>query len=144
MRRFMAVLLVALFCGFALFACSSETEYKDGTYRAEYSAYDTYGYKAYLVVTVQGGVVTAMEFDAVMEDGSLKSQDENYQKDMESVQGTYPAKYSADLVNQYLTTKNINEVDDIAGATEASQSFKSLFAALEPSMISGNTATVVI
>lgn len=146
MRRFAAIVLSLALCSFAFFACSSETTYQDGTYRAEYASYDAFGYKSFLVVTVQGGNVTAMEFDSLDEAGELKSQNEEYRAEMEAIQGTYPEKYSADLINQYMgmEVKDIDKVDDVAGATEASQSFKALFKALVPSMEQGNTTTIII
>lgn len=138
-RIFLASLLSTLM----LAGCGS-TSYKDGVYRAEFQNYDSRGYKDFMEITVENAAVTEIVFNAVTEDGTLKTDDEKYQKDMETVQGTYPARYSQDLVNQYLETHNISDVDTIAGATYSSDSFTALFKALESSMASGDTATVVV
>lgn len=146
MKRLAVVVLAGMLCVSLFCACSSSpsSSYQDGVYRAEYAEFDAYGYKQYLEVTVEGGVVTAMDYDAVTQTGSKKNDDEDYRAAMEVVQGTYPEKFSSDLVNQYLNTQNINEVDAVAGATEASDSFVELFNALEPSMRAGTAETVVI
>ena len=144
MRKIWAVWLAAL-CVLGLLAgCSQSKSFQDGVYSASFSDYDSRGYKDFLEVTVENSAVTSVRYDAVDANGALRSQDEKYRKDMEAVQGTYPEKYSADLVNQYMEEQDIDKVDTIAGATYSTQCFLALFKALEPSMQSGDTTPVVV
>ena len=138
-KIFLATLLSMLM----LTGCGAKS-YKDGVYRAEFQRYDSRGYKDFIEVTVENATVTGIVYNAVTESGALKTDDEKYQKDMETVQGTNPSRYSQDLVNQYMETHSISDVDTIAGATYSSDSFVALFKALESSMTSGKTETVLV
>ena len=146
MKRFAASFLTILLLFLSLSGCNSTSSatFLDGTYRAETSAQDTWGYRPYLIVTVQDGDVTEIEYDAVAEDGTLKSKDAALQSEMESVQGTYPDRYNSDLENQYMEHQNIENVELVAGATESSHAFKALFEALIPHMRAGDTTTLIV
>ena len=146
MKKFIKLMAVVI-CVFAFTACSeaSFTNLQDGTYRAEYKNFDVYGWKDYIEVTVEDGEISELVFDAVnMEDGSLKSEDENYKSEMEPIVGTYPAKYNADLINQFLESGKISAVDVVAGATQSTGSFKTLLTNIVPSIKAGDTATVLV
>ena len=55
------------------------------------------------------GEISELVFDAVnMDNDRLKSEDESYKTQMEPIVGTYPAKYSKDLINQ-LPSLNVGE-----------------------------------
>ena len=138
MKKFIKLMAVVI-CVFAFTACSeaSFTNLQDGTYRAEYKNFDVYGWKDYIEVTVENGEISELVFDAVnIEDGSLKSEDENYKSEMEPIVGTYPAKYNTDLINQFLESGKISAVDVVAGATQSTGSFKTL-CRLRPGGLSG-------
>ena len=139
--------MAVVICVFAFTACSeaSFTNLQDGTYRAEYKNFDVYGWKDYIEVTVEDGEISELVFDAVnMEDGSLKSEDENYKSEMEPIVGTYPAKYNADLINQFLESGKISAVDVVAGATQSTGSFKTLLTNIVPNIKEGNTEIVLV
>ncbi len=144
MHKTVAAVLSALLSLMLLAGCSGTKAYKDGSYRAEFQNYDSRGYKDFLEITVEDTVVTSILFNAVSESGLYKNDDSKYQEEMDAVQGTYPARFSQDLVNQYLETHKIDDVDTIAGATYSTESFLALFKALEPQMTSGNTETLVV
>lgn len=150
MKRFTAILLAFLVCISLVTACGLAEEnktYVDGTYTARFKEPSSSNdYVDYLIVTVSGGVVTGMEYDAYYKDDEtqLRSQDEKYERDMNKVSDTYPRRYGPDLVNQYMEKGDIDLVDDVAGATWSSESFKALFKALEPSMQSGSTEVVLV
>ena len=146
MKKFIKLMAVVI-CVFAFTACSeaSFTNLQDGTYRAEYKNFDVYGWKDYIEVTVEDGEISELVFDAVnMEDGSLKSEDENYKSEMEPIVGTYPAKYNADLINQFLESGKISAVDVVAGATQSTGSFKTLLTNIVPNIKAGNTEIVLV
>lgn len=144
MKKILIFTVAALFCLTLLAGCKSNAAFVDGTYRAEYDAADGYGYTQYLVVTVENNTVTSIEFDALADDGTRKSKDQDYADQMEAVQGTYPQKYTTDLVNQYLASQDIGQVDTVAGATISSKEFKQLFGALEQNMQNGNETIVYV
>lgn len=140
-------LIAVVICVFAFTACSEEsfTNLQDGTYRAEYKNYDVYGWKDYIEITVEDGEISELVFDAVnMEDDTLKSEDESYKTQMEPIVGTYPAKYNADLINQFLESGKISAVDVVAGATQSTGSFKTLLTNIVPNIKAGDTTTVLV
>ena len=141
-------LLVLLIIGIFMItsACStSEIKIEDGTYRAEYADFDAKGYKDFVEVTFEGGKVIKVVADAINgKDGSLKSESPEFREEMKRISGTYPEKYYADLINQYLANPNAEEIDIVAGATESSESFIVLLKALEKSMRAGYTGTVIV
>ena len=146
MKKFIKLMAVVI-CVFAFTACSeaSFTNLQDGTYRAEYKNFDVYGWKDYIEVTVENGEISELVFDAVnIEDGSLKSEDENYKSEMEPIVGTYPAKYNADIINQFLESGKISAVDVVAGATQSTGSFKTLLTNIVPNIKEGNTEIVLV
>ena len=147
MKKLIKLLCVTVLCLFAFTACSesSFTNLKDGQYRAEYKNFDAYGWKDFIEVTVVDGEISQLVYDAVnIENGTLKSEDEAYKKQMEPIVGTYPAKYTKDLINQFMENNTISAVDVVAGATQATGSFKTLLTNIAPSLQSGNTEIVLV
>jgi len=126
-------------------ACTGDIRVADGTYRAEYADYDSKGYKDFVEVTFEDGVVTKVVADAVhYKTGEYKSESPEFREEMLQIAGTYPEQYYADLINQYLANPNADKIDIVAGATESSQSFIVLLKALEKSIRAGNTETVIV
>ncbi len=148
MQRCLAACAAFMFLAFGLCACGAQekdVQWVDGTYTAEFKEYDSYGYKDYLVLTVQDGGITAVEYDGKNAEGTLKTAEEKYGADMEKTQGTSPVRYTADLGNQLVEKGLIDQVDDIAGATWSSECFKALFNALaENSLPSGDTSLLLV
>lgn len=147
MKKLIKAIAVAVMCIFALTACSADsfTNLQDGTYRAEYKDFDVYGWKDYIEITVTDGEISQLVFDAVnMEDGTLKSESESYKNEMEPIVGTYPAKYNADLINQFLESGKISAVDVVAGATQSTGSFKTLLTSIVPNVQNGDTSVVLV
>lgn len=148
MRKFTLAAMAMAFGLLLLSSCgviSQSGTYQNGVYRAEFEGYDSYGYRDFIEVTVQDGTVTAIVYNGVNEEGTLKTEDEKYATDMQAaVHDTYPQKYTSDLINQMLEKQDIEKVDILAGATYSSQSFKTLFNALRQNMLAGNEETVVV
>lgn len=146
MKKIFAIIAALLAIAMPLTACSSSSDgYKDGSYRAEGKTADEHGWKEYLVVTVEGGEITAVEFDYSNADGAKKSEDEEYKATMLQYGGTtYPAEFCQNLEDAYLEKQTSAEVDTIAGATTSSVHFKKLAAALEGAMKKGKKDIVVV
>lgn len=142
MKKAFAVFCMLVFALGTLTGCSSS--YKDGLYHAEFSDYDEHGWKEYVDVQVTDGSVTVLTFDGIDADGNKKSEDETYRSTMESVEGTYPAKFYADITNQYLESGKLANVATVAGATVSTGHFKQLMGALEKNFSSGDTTACVV
>ena len=74
----------------------------------------------------------------------LKSEDEGYKADMESIVGTYPAKYNENLINQFLESGKVSSVDIVAGATESTGNFKTLIMAAMENATEGETEVEIV
>lgn len=135
----LAVMLLA--CG-VLVGCGAE--YKDGVYHAEFAEFDDHGWKEYVDVQVDGGKVTVLSFDGVNADGAKKSEDETYRSTMDSISGTYPAKFYSDIVNQYLESGKLKDVATVAGATVSTDHFRQLMHALEENFSTGDTSVRIV
>ena len=144
MKRIISILIVlcSLLC---LTSCDSDTVIKDGTYRAEFDSFDESGYKDFVELTFKDGNVTEVTMDAVSEtDGSLKSESDTYRESMETIAGTYPAKYYQDLINQYIGYGDSSGVLIVAGATSTSNNIIRLLTSLETALKNGNYTDAVI
>ena len=138
-----ASVIAALLMALTLFAgCGAS--YQDGVYHAEFKDYDSHGWKEYVDVQVQDNKVTVLTFDGVNADGDKKSEDEDSRASMEPVKGTYPAKFYADITNQYLEKGELKDVTTVAGATLSTDNFKALMLALESNMKDGVTDPVIV
>ncbi len=145
MKKIISILIV-LAALFSLTSCDSNTKVSDGTYRAEYDSYDDSGYKDFVEITFKDGLVTEVTMDAVSEaDGSLKSESDEYRESMETIAGTYPAKYYQDLINQYIGSGDSSGVLIVAGATSTSNAIIKLLTSLEAAMKAGTyNGTVLV
>ena len=147
MKKIIKAMVVAVMCMLAFTACSTDsfTNLQDGTYRAEYKDFDVYGWKDYIEITVTDGEISQLVFDSINMDGeTLKSESESYKNEMEPIVGTYPAKYNADLINQFLESGKISAIDVVAGATQSTGSFKTLLTNIVPNVQGGDTAVVIV
>ena len=145
MKKLIAIFAALLAIALPLTACGSSDGYKDGSYRAEGSAADDHGWKPYLVVTVDGGAITAVEYDYVNGDGLKKSEDEDYKNNMLTYGGTtYPAEFTQKIEEGYVAAQKGADVDTVAGATTSTTNFKKLAAELEKSMAKGKKDIVVV
>jgi major membrane immunogen (membrane-anchored lipoprotein) len=134
-----AVLSISLFAG-----CGAQATYKDGTYKAEYSAADSRGWKPQLSLVIKEDKITEVTFDYVNEAGALKTADEAYKTAMEAKTGTYPAKYTEDLEKALIEKQKVEDVAAVTGATSSSANFNALAAAALEKAKAGDTATAIV
>lgn len=100
--------------------------YADGTYRVEADKADDHGWKPFVVLEIKDHTIAAVNFDYANDEDKLKSDDVEYQKSMEAVTGTYPAKYEEELEKQLLDKQVISLIDGVSGATTSTHNFKAL------------------
>lgn len=143
--KFRLFVVVILLLGMVV-ACSSG--YVDGEYRAEFAAYDSLGFKEFLVARVENGKVTMLRIDGQDANGITKTNNKNYRIAMELATGTYPDKVFETLDGRYLLIaqqkKSKQTVDAVAGATLTSNNYAVLFKALQKAFVSGDTTTVIV
>lgn len=116
----------------------------DGTYRAEYDKEDSHGWKAFVEVTVEGGQMTAVNFDYINADGAFKSEDAGYNTQMKDIIGISPAEFKVALADSLIATQNPAKIDAVTGATISSDEFVAFTTALMEQMQAGNTEVLVI
>ncbi|MFH0395433.1 FMN-binding protein [Streptococcus sp. A34] len=117
--------------------------WKDGTYKAE-SGKDDYGYKIVHTLTVKDGKITESKFDYEAEDGSLKSTNEEYNKNMKDKAGVSAGEAIEQLNAALVDTQDISAVEVVSGATNTSEDFKKSTEALLAVAAEGNTETVTL
>lgn len=150
--------LVVLGAVFALAACGSKQEststssstsssttetvvLKDGTYKAE-SGKDDYGYKIVHTLTVKDGKISESKFDYEAEDGSLKSANEEYNKNMKDKAGVSAGEAIEQLNAALVEKQDLSAVEVVSGATHTSEDFKKSTEALLAAAAEGKTETV--
>jgi len=118
--------------------------YKDGEYTVEAAEY-SHGYKDYVIVTVSGGEITAVEFDSKNEEGGKKSEDAAYKESMTAYGGTtYPEKFFPEIVENYMAAGSLETMESVAGATSSSNAFKELMAKALENAKEGKTGVDVL
>lgn len=141
MKRVGLLVMMAALIGLA--SCEKEEDlmYKNGTYKAETEEY-SYGWKTFMEVTISDDVQTVVVFDAMTEDGSLKSEttSETYPMD------PHPTVWIPELEAQYMAIdiKNYSTVDGITGATHASDDAEALFALMLDAAKEGDTSVQIL
>ncbi|MBN7774603.1 FMN-binding protein [Clostridium aminobutyricum] len=119
--------------------------YDDGVYKVEADAFDDHGWKPFIELTIKDDKITNVVFDYKDESGNLKTADAEYKKNMEKANGTYPEKYSKELVQQLLDKQVISQVDAVTGATTSSNNFTALVEyALDDMAEVGDTQPAII
>lgn len=142
MRKIIGILLIVLTLG--LVACAGgNVTYKDGSYRAEYSAFDSRGWKPYLEVVVSGGKISEARFDYVNATGALKSQDAAYNSRMEASSGNNVTKFVVDA-GAALVAKQNAPIDTITGATSSTANFNELAQVLLAKAKTGDKSLSII
>ncbi|WP_161950993.1 FMN-binding protein, partial [Streptococcus suis] len=89
---------------------------KDGTYKAE-SGKDDYGYKIVHTLTVKDGKISESKFDYEAEDGSLKSANEEYNKNMKDKAGVSAGEAIEQLNAALVEKQDLSAVEVVSGAT---------------------------
>lgn len=103
----------------------NETTFKDGTFKAEGKP-DERGWKGTIEITVEGGKITTVNYDEVNDKGAKKSEDTEYGKSMKSASGVTPSEAYEKLKTSLVETQDPDAVEVVSGATESSDSFKTL------------------
>lgn len=126
-----------------LAGCSSAAKLKDGTYRAQMDQAE-HGWQDYLTITVSGGKITDVDYDALDEEGNHKSEDADYRASMEPVSGTYPAEFMPKLEQMLKGQSDASKIEKVTGATNSSNNFKRLAEKVLEKAKAGDTSTATV
>jgi major membrane immunogen (membrane-anchored lipoprotein) len=144
MRKSIVMLTIATIVAL-LFAGCGQGDVETTTYRAEYSAMDSHGWKPFVEVSVtEAGKITEVDFDYVNPAGDRKSNDDGYNSRMLQITGkTNPEQFTVAL-EKALVEKQSAPVDVIAGATHSVENFNALAQAALAKVKAGDSSTAVL
>ena len=97
----------------------------DGYYTAEEAEYHD-GWKEYLTIYVNNGMIVTVDFDGRNSSGFVKTWDMDYMRMMNKKTGTYPNKYARAYTSELVAKQSAEGIDAVSGATESYRSFKQL------------------
>ncbi|QGU93962.1 FMN-binding protein [Clostridium bovifaecis] len=117
---------------------------KDGKYKAEAKDFDDKGWKPFVEIEVKGGKIAAANFDYTNKEGKFKSEDAEYNKNMEAKVKTGPAKYTKQLEDALVEKQDPTKVDTVAGATHSVDNFRKLAGKALESAKTGDTAVTAV
>ena len=115
----------------------------DGYYTATMSDYSQW-WKAYVTFFMMNHRIVNVEYNARNKAGFIKSWDSAYMRNMNSVMGTYPNRYTRDYAAQFLEKQGQEEIDLLTGATSSGGNFQKLTAALLESVRTGDTKIQIV
>ncbi len=132
------LIILAVFC----MACSDENVMQDGYYSAQMQN-EYFGWYEFVTITVKNNEIVATEFNAKNDSGFIKSWDNAYMKNMNSISGTYPNEYTRKYAAQ-LTEKQSDDIDTLTGATSSGENFKLLAKAVIEQAKKGDSSVVFV
>lgn len=89
-----SILVILVLAALVVIVRQTHGGMKDGYYTAEMEEFDEHGWKEYLCIQVKKGKIVSAEFNARNASGFIKAWDNSYMKNMLSVTGNYPNKYT--------------------------------------------------
>ena len=98
---------------------------EDGTFNAVGEP-DERGYIGQIEITVEGGEITTVDYDEVSEDGTAKSEDDEYAERYKAASGLTPVEVYEQLEADLVEKQDPNAVEIISEATTSSEQFKTL------------------
>ena len=143
MKHTICKLLPLLLLTLMLAGCGKTEELQDGYYTAQASDYH-HGWKEYITITVKGGKIISVEYNAENASGFIKSWDNAYMQTMLGVTGTYPNEYMRYYAGELLEKQGEEEIDALSGATSSYSSFQKLEAAVIEQAKNGDSNIVLV
>lgn len=123
--------------------CSFGNKMKDGYYTAEMSDF-SHGWKEYVCILVKNDKIVSAEFNAKDPSGFIKAWDNEYMRNMSSIQNTYPNKYTREYVQQLIDGQKDTKVDIVSGASSSGRNFEKLVPAVINQAKKGDSAVTVV
>lgn len=142
-KKYLSFLLITSLLLIVLTGCNIGSKMKDGYYTAEMSDF-SHGWKEYVCILVKNDKIVSAEFNAKSESGFIKAWDNEYMRNMGTVSGTYPNKYTREYVQQLLEKQKDIQVDMVTGATSSGNNFEKLTAAVIEQAKKGDSTTIIV
>lgn len=142
-RRGLVLVLTLIMVMVFMTGCGGKNSLKDGYYTAQMAEFE-HGWKEYLCIQVKHGNIVSAEFNAKNESGFIKAWDNNYMKNMMSVQDTYPNKYTREYVQQLINEQQDIEIDIVSGASSSGGNFTRLVDAVLRQAEQGDSNVVIV
>lgn len=142
-KKHLSFLLITSLLLMVLTGCNIGSKMKDGYYTAEMSDF-SHGWKEYVCILVKNDKIVSAEFNAKSESGFIKAWDNEYMRNMGTVSGTYPNKYTREYVQQLLEKQKDIQVDMVTGATSSGNNFEKLAAAVIEQAKKGDSTTIIV
>ncbi|MCI8338422.1 MAG: FMN-binding protein [Lachnospiraceae bacterium] len=144
MKKIMiSALSICLLACSLLTSCGEKEGMQDGYYTAELSEYH-FGWKEFVTICVMEDKIVSVEYNAKNPSGFIKSWDIAYMRNMNSVQGTYPNKYTRTYGAQLLEEQNADHLDAVSGASSSGKNFNKLAAAVLEKAKKGDTSIAIV
>lgn len=143
MKHMICKLLPLLLLTLMLAGCGKTEELQDGYYTAQASDYH-HGWKEYITITVKGGKIISVEYNAENASGFIKSWDNAYMQNMLHSNGTYPNEYTRYYAGEFLEKQGKEEIDALSGATSSYGSFQMLEAAVLEQARKGDSSIILV
>lgn len=103
---------------------------QDGTYELEEMNADENGWRVQFTIEVENGEVSSSDYNEYNEEGTAKTEDDEYQQMMAEETGVGPQDYVPELNNQLVETSDTAQIDAVSGATQSSEKFQEYAAML--------------
>lgn len=142
-RKKILIAMVLMSFTLLLWGCGETDKMKDGYYTAEMDGF-SHGWKEYVCILVKNDTIISAEFNAKDESGFIKAWDNEYMRNMGSIQGTYPNKYTREYVSQLMEGQEDTQVELLTGATSSGGNFVKLIEAVIKQAKSGDSTTIMV
>ncbi len=96
---------------------------QDGTYSLTETNFDENGWKMFITITVEDGKISDVDYNYENKEGTLKTDDKDYQNNMKEKAGVGPQEYVPRLSEQLTEKQDAKLVDIVTGATHSSEKF---------------------
>ncbi len=117
---------------------------QDGEYSLAEKSIGSTGWKVVMDITVDGGKITAADYNYLNAEDQLKTDDDEYQELMTEKSGTGPQDYIPALNENLIATQDPAEVDIVTGATHSAEVFKLYAAQLVNAAQKGETESIIV
>ena len=140
------IFLITAILVLAVTGCNNYT-YVDGEYTAIYDDFNSFGYKAFIVISLTGDVINEVDFDYIDSDQNLLSNDQAYQEIMYDSLNIGPAQFLIAIESQCANASivpTLTPIDGISGATNSTADANRLFEAALNIAKEGDTDKIIL
>lgn len=142
-RKTGILLLITLLALGGLSGCGFGNKMENGYYTAEMSDFSN-GWKEYVCILVKNDKIVSAEFNAKDSSGFIKAWDNEYMRNMNTIAGTYPNRYTREYVQQLMEGQKDTKVDIVSGASHSGSNFEKLIAAVIEQAKKGDSSTIIV